>query len=280
MTKYKFNKQKISILLCMFFSCLTDSFSQSKKEQIEILTNRVDSLNRVLGSERSLNQSVLNDVNSKVSKLESQIDLITSDVSILTIELQESKGDLLTKQKEIIESQRALSSKDKEIASIKKENLILLDSLALVRKTVELINKDSVFTMNKVKKENYEIKILDKDEDIWAYLSNFNLLETYSYDVQDPEMGNPYHDPSHGEDPYARLEIIESMFEKGIILLHCEIHEGSTYELYIPMLSIIEAKYLLEDLCKNMGGCTPPEEVEVEFSVFQAGVLISWGGGC
>jgi hypothetical protein len=54
MTKYKFNKQKIAILLCMFFGFLSISFSQSKKEQIELLKLKYDSLSKVNLEERTI----------------------------------------------------------------------------------------------------------------------------------------------------------------------------------------------------------------------------------
>lgn len=42
--------KKLTFLIAIFLA--STIFAQNKKEQIEILTNRVDSLNLVLGSER------------------------------------------------------------------------------------------------------------------------------------------------------------------------------------------------------------------------------------
>jgi uncharacterized protein (TIGR02145 family) len=110
----------------IFFLSFT-SFSQSKKEQIEILTIRVDSLNRVIGNERSSNQNKINELNSGVTKLESQITGLSSKLTTLNRELQDSKEDILKKQKEIVENQIVISKLQSELK-------IKSDSLEIVKK--------------------------------------------------------------------------------------------------------------------------------------------------
>jgi hypothetical protein len=105
MTKYKFNKQKISILICMFFSCLTDSFSQSKKEQIELLTLKYDSLSIVSLEERTrfikeieklniVNENIIlekdsfrlknDELNKQIVLYKSQIEMLDSKINKLS----------------------------------------------------------------------------------------------------------------------------------------------------------------------------------------------------
>jgi len=101
--------------------------AQSKKEQIEILTNRVDSLNRVVGEERSSNQNKIIEINSIVTKLEGQIATLSGNLTTLNKELQDSKDVILKKQKEIVENQI-------EISRLQSALKIKSDSLEIVKK--------------------------------------------------------------------------------------------------------------------------------------------------
>lgn len=92
-------------LFILSFSC----FSQSKKEQIEILTNRLDSLNQIIGSERSLNNNKINELNSTIKTLESHISGLTKNVSKLTTDLQDSKAENQKNEEELDLLKREIS---------------------------------------------------------------------------------------------------------------------------------------------------------------------------
>ncbi len=91
------------------------SFSQSKKEQIEILTNRVDSLNSVLNAEK----------NTSIEK-SNKISALNTNVTKLTSELQTSKAESTSKQQ--------------EIGNLKSQLKIKTDSLALVKAELKKYN--------------------------------------------------------------------------------------------------------------------------------------------
>jgi hypothetical protein len=101
-------------------------FSQSKKEQIEILTNRIDSLNLVIGSERISNSTKLNEQITTINALESQISSLNINISKLSYELKESKSDNLVKQKE-------LDLRQQEIIKLQTELMMKSDSLVTLR---------------------------------------------------------------------------------------------------------------------------------------------------
>jgi uncharacterized protein (TIGR02145 family) len=120
---------KIFCFLSIFF--LTGfSFSQSKKEQIEQLTNRVDSLNQVLSSERSTSSQKVSEFNATISNLESKISSLNATISNLNLELQTSKADASSKQAE-------LNSKQQEITNLQAQVKQKTDSLALVLAELE-----------------------------------------------------------------------------------------------------------------------------------------------
>ena len=81
---------KLLLLLLAFTVMAGVTFSQSKKEQIEILTNSVDSLNSVLNAEKNTSTEKSN-----------KISALNTNVTKLTSELQTSKAELTSKQQKI-----------------------------------------------------------------------------------------------------------------------------------------------------------------------------------
>ncbi|MDA8910700.1 hypothetical protein N9I21_02800 [Crocinitomicaceae bacterium] len=109
----------IIILFTIIFNL--NSFSQSKKEQIEILNSRVDSLNIVLNSEKNTSSEKSNkisDLTTKITNQESTINTLNTNVSQLKSELQTSKSETSSKQQAISELQSQLN--------IKTDSLILI----------------------------------------------------------------------------------------------------------------------------------------------------------
>lgn len=72
MNKLEISLKFISILMCISFHC-TSIFSQSKKQKIEILKSRIDSLNNVLLSELNSNRQKEIRNSEKLSKLEKDL---------------------------------------------------------------------------------------------------------------------------------------------------------------------------------------------------------------
>ena len=112
------------VFLLFFLLVIKISFSQSKKEQIEILTNRVDSLNQVVSSQsRTINDknSQISGLNTKITNLESSISYLNADINKLTLELQESKKEIATKAQEISNLQAQLKTKTDSLTFVLSE---------------------------------------------------------------------------------------------------------------------------------------------------------------
>jgi uncharacterized protein (TIGR02145 family) len=97
------------------------SHAQSKKEQIVILQNNIDSLTNVLRSERITNGSKLIDLNSKISVLEEQISILNSNVNNLTEQLSSIQSESLQKQNEITELLSTIQSKSDSLKMLNTE---------------------------------------------------------------------------------------------------------------------------------------------------------------
>ena len=119
------------LLLCL--GVMKPSFSQSKKEQIEILNKRVDSLNQVVSSkDKSINDQAfqINSLNSTITSLEGKITSLNSNVDKLNSEVQSLTSDSKNKQQE-------LNQKKEEINRLELQLKTKLDSLTLLKGELE-----------------------------------------------------------------------------------------------------------------------------------------------
>ena len=109
------------IFLLVFLLATIASFSQSKKEQIKILTNRVDSLSQEVSFQSKTiddKNSQISGLNTKIANLESSISSLNADISILNLQAQlKTKTDSLSvvlgeleKQKHEITQTRAFKT--------------------------------------------------------------------------------------------------------------------------------------------------------------------------
>lgn len=95
--------------------------AQSKKEQIEILNKRVDSLNEVVGSERKINldnATKISEFTNTITNLESSISSLNANVSKLTSELQQTKTESATKTQDLAKLQAQLKTKTDSLVLI------------------------------------------------------------------------------------------------------------------------------------------------------------------
>jgi hypothetical protein len=113
----------ISLLI---FSSSSFCLSQSKKDQILELNNRIDSLNLILETERDTNTQKLSSLNSKISELSNQISI----------------------------DQKNLELKEKEILNYQKTNIELTNQIAELSELIK-IKSDSLELLISKKRRNY-----------------------------------------------------------------------------------------------------------------------------
>jgi uncharacterized protein (TIGR02145 family) len=120
-------KLRLSFALLLYVGL---AFSQSKKEQIEQLTLRVDSLNRVLRNERSSNaqktinlESTITQLNAKITDYTDQITSLNAQVSVLTADVQTNKAATASKQQELQALQALLKVKQDSLTLVNAELL-------------------------------------------------------------------------------------------------------------------------------------------------------------
>jgi|LauGreDrversion4_2_1035121.scaffolds.fasta_scaffold37841_4 hypothetical protein len=121
------NKQRSNMKVILYFVMIIvnlNCYSQSKKEQIDILSNRVDSLIRVLNSEKNISSTKsikISELTNEITKFESTISTLTINASKLTSELQASKSETVLNQQEISKLQSELNIKTDSLVLIQLE---------------------------------------------------------------------------------------------------------------------------------------------------------------
>ena len=94
--------KKIFFIILIFQTNLT--FSQSKKEQIELLIGNIDSLKTVLENERNSNLNKVQDLNSTIENFENQISSLKSEVKEATYNLNQKNIENNQLKSELLDS--------------------------------------------------------------------------------------------------------------------------------------------------------------------------------
>jgi uncharacterized protein (TIGR02145 family) len=115
-------KLRLSFILLLYVGL---AFSQSKKEQIEQLTLRVDSLNSVLRAERNSNAQKITSLENTITQLNARITDYTAQIMTLNAQLSTLTADVQT-------NKAATESKQKELQALQAQLKVKQDSLTLV----------------------------------------------------------------------------------------------------------------------------------------------------
>ncbi len=123
----------VILLNVLFILSSSSIFSQSKKEQIEILTNRVDSLNSVVVTERNINKQK----SDKILEQSENISELKETTGNLAFQLSKLNESIKLLNQEITEKENRLSSKAFEISVLETQLKEKMDSLTMVRSELE-----------------------------------------------------------------------------------------------------------------------------------------------
>jgi formylglycine-generating enzyme required for sulfatase activity len=126
---------KYLIITIFTFLYLRDVNAQSKKEQIVVLSNKIDSLNSILNNERSMSLE-------KITKLNSEIDLISKKLIAANDELTNASKDLDKKRVEAASFSSENKRLESDLTSLKEENSMLqlqLDSIVTSNLGIEMV---------------------------------------------------------------------------------------------------------------------------------------------
>lgn len=281
-------KKYILFILLLFLGF--ESFSQSKKNQIEDLTKKSDSLEQVILFERKGAQIKKFQYDSTVQQFEvsrqnkekmilkqkETIDSFNTELRGVNLKMHKVNQEKLSETAELLEK---LNSKISENLALQKQLFSLLDSLKMERSinknNVPKTSEETEVTFKKLNKPVNETM-----NEITDWLNQFTIISeqtTFHYDL---ETARFYGGESASIEMFGKVTLKNTLFQEGIILIERGEYEGSSYQLYIPVLEIQDVKRLIDRLCRNMGGCVSSEDMEINYEKTDFGVKVSWGGGC
>jgi len=263
--------------------CSFSIFAQSKKDQIESLTISLDSIQRILLTERQNTSTKMQKLDSIVAfqenvilKEKHQVDTLNLELRRLNLKILEVNQEKLLETSELMEKYNVKNNENlalmKELNSMKdslhQERSISNEKNDFLKEAVE-ISKSSLYkpanaTMN---------EIVD-------WLNQFTILsesQTIHYDL---ETARFYGGDESSIEQMGKVMLNTSIYKEGIIYTVRLEHEGASYQLYIPILETQDAQKMIDRLCRNMGGCINPSEMLITYERTEFGVKVTWGGGC
>ena len=263
--------------------CSFSIFAQSKKDQIESLTISLDSIQRILLTERQNTSTKMQKLDSIVAfqenvilKEKHQVDTLNLELRRLNLKILEVNQEKLLETSELMEKYNVKNNENlalmKELNSMKdslhQERSISNEKNDFLKEAVE-ISKSSLYkpanaTMN---------EIVD-------WLKQFTILsesQTFHYDL---ETARFYGGDETSLEQMGKVMLNTSIYKEGIIYTVRLEHEGASYQLYIPILETQDAQKMIDRLCRNMGGCINPSEMLITYERTEFGVKVTWGGGC
>lgn len=147
-------KEIISILL-LFQSSI--AFSQSKKEQIDILNMKLDTLTISMDGERKINFEKLQTINTKIQDLQNQI-------LLLNFELKKTNENINQKELENTQLKTDLLNKSKAINDLNLQLNNKSDSLIITKELIKLNKSSQINVMNDANDKNEIILQIGKDQ--------------------------------------------------------------------------------------------------------------------
>ena len=281
---------KKDILFILLLVLGFESFGQTKKNQIEDLTKKSDSLEQVILYERKGAQMKKYQYDSTVQQFEvsrhnkekmilkqkETIDSLNTELRGLNLKMHKLNQEKLSETAELLEK---LNSKISENLALQKQLFSLADSLKMERSiNNNNASKTSEETEVTFKKLNKPANATMNEVTDW--LNQFTIISeqtTFHYDLETAKF---YGGESASIEMFGKVTLKNTLFQEGIILIERSEYEGSSYQLYIPVLEIQDVKRLIDRLCRNMGGCVSSDEMQVNYEKTDFGVKVSWGGGC
>jgi len=156
-------------LLIFFFFLFSFVFSQSKKQQIEILNKKMDSLNQILRSERNSNFDKVNSLNNSIVNLENRI-------SNLKIQITKHNDSIVELKKEFDKKNEVFLSKCWEVRILEDNIDEKLDSIEILKLELKglILNEKELISPSSYSSNEY-----------YNQTANFNLTQDQQFELWD-----------------------------------------------------------------------------------------------
>ncbi|NBP59113.1 hypothetical protein EBU71_21690 [bacterium] len=267
-----YNMKAFVILICLVIQI--QALSQSKKEQIYILNQRLDSLNQVLNFERNITIKNIGLKDSTISIINIQNDNLNDSINRLNSNLSSLNYDLM-QEKSLIESLRKEFSNKVET---------LNDTITRLNSKISTLNIELIREKSLIESMGNELSTITDSLKLLLVHNNienkFTLNCSNSILYYDKETAEFYGGDTPNLADFGKVTVVNSVYNEGIMFSQRFEYEGAIYQLFIPLINLTDVKKNIDRLCRNMGGCISPEEMEINYEVTEFGIKITWGGGC
>lgn len=268
-----------SILLVVTMLCCFLTIAQNKKQQIELLTARYDSLHAVLLTERATTSHSINELTATVNTLTKEVETLTSEIARLNSEKRANqlKINALTEQLSLLNTQIQLKndtiSQLKAPPSLKRKtltkligvhNLQAIAAAAGANTLMDFYIENGKWTadgssIHQAQREGFDIELIQDDYD---KLSSYKLIVQEDLTIvilckEKPFFSIPYNDKGmvyqlkqtneHALLPPNFSE--NTLFNEDKLYLFAtdQIDESTTSELTVNEMYIGNAAYLYYD---------------------------------
>lgn len=281
-----------SLLLLTALFVAGVSFGQSKKEQIDILTNRVDSLNTVLSTTRDNASKDIGALNSTIDGLNSEIAQLKNDISTLessvsTLEKDKSK---LTRENEKLKTDlEEMSKKNLELEAKLSVNFDFSNgkfSENIIQFIKEYFSTSLTARGEKVIFHRTPNEIIIQVEGELGYVPSYSINTMYNTklagDIDKDGQNEILFQVEHSEGgTYAWREYycLKLFSESNFELFECKIQCPCAFdcgESFFPELIDVKANVLVFEIAcftEDDALCCPSSNIQVEY-VFNDNLLI------
>jgi hypothetical protein len=211
-----------------------------------------------------------------ILKQKETIDSFNTELRGVNLKMHKVNQERLSETAELLEK---INSKISENLALQKQLFSLADSLKMERSInnnyASKTSEETEVTFKKLNKPSNATMI-----EVTDWLNQFTIISEQSTFHYDLETAKFYGGESASIEMFGKVTLKNTLFQEGIVFNERYEHEGSLYQLFIPVLEIQDVKRLIDRLCKNMGGCVSADDMEVTYEKTDFGVKVLWGGGC
>ena len=211
------------VLLSIYIISVNVVISQSKKEQIQTLTFRVDSINAILSSERNVFAQKEQGYTSKISNLENRIASLKSEIELINKKSNDKDSEINNLKNELIKT--------------KNENDLLVNQIKVKSDSLVKYRQQTINIDNSLNQENSfsTTDLISFSKYKWAFLEKDSTLNEYYGDIECVDQSKSLFDF------YINCgrsgDIISIIISKNPLKNNC-------FELFIPKGKLYYGKFI------------------------------------
>ncbi len=265
-------------LLFFLVALSSFSFSQSKKEQIELLNIRIDSINKVLSAERKTSadkSAKITDLDSKIANLEKEkttlngtISKLNGEITSLNSSINQLKSELAATKSSLDNTNNVVASKNQEISNLTAQVKTKSDSLKLVQNELVKLKpapKQALNSQNKNSLKSYSSDDIDVQDGKFIMKATNEIIDGIVY--RKDKSGNILDEttfingiPCGPSKSYYEVGKLSSEFDgkcnidKGYCTITEGIHKSYHYNSRLKRKIIYKNEAIWEDRCYDENG--------------------------